>query len=269
MRSFSAHDQGRIRKFLYPAWLPTNNQQHRMNPHVDHRCPQCFTVYETATHLIKCRASNPTGERQSWQQELETWMEKQHTFPHLRSLISDICAWRFLDTPVSQPTNNALHQVFYTQQTLGWDALFRGYVTHELLALQDRFLRTLHVDQRVYTAAQWGKELIAHIWRLLLRLWHTRCEAQHCQDSTLAVQRRREHLLARVRRCYNQRSSMLPRHQSFFDISWQDRQVHDPERLETWLANVESILPHSVAAQQRQTKTTHNPITTYFQPRAS
>ena len=68
LRGFSSHDQGRVRKFLYPAWLPTNNQQRRMKPHVDHRCPQRFTVYETESHVITCRAHHPTGDRRYWQQ---------------------------------------------------------------------------------------------------------------------------------------------------------------------------------------------------------
>jgi len=159
LQRLSCSDRIRIHKHLHPDWLATNNRQHRMNAHIDHRCPRCQATKETSLRVLQCSDLGATAIRTKWCIELDKWLEHQHTAPSLSIIALEAYRWLFdkRDFPVYHDMN--IRHLHNQETDIGRPQFFRGYLTDGFRHTQDNHFRTLPA-YLTYSGERWTQGLI-------------------------------------------------------------------------------------------------------------
>ena len=152
----------------------------------DHeRCPCCDADSETVHHMVVCPAPKM---KQQWKDALVDFkmnLEKCQTRPQIiQEVIRQLRAWRLAPDSSPLPTNSSiswqLDQCVAHQNQIGW----RNFLFGRISPLWKQYQRTFLLEQdSKITPETWARRFIYYTWQLLFKLWDTRNDTKHNDDT--------------------------------------------------------------------------------------
>jgi hypothetical protein len=143
---------------------------HRWKQRNDSSCPRCGE-HEDARHVWSCHGK---GADDIWLQslsELECWMSQVQTDPDVQhAILSHLQSWRE-NNGEPLPTNFLLDEALSSQECLGWQRFFEGWISVEWSSAQQAYY-TLMKSRR--TGKRWVISLIKKLWDIAWDLWEHR-----------------------------------------------------------------------------------------------
>ena len=174
------------------------------------RCSSCGGSEDTAMHITHCTNQ---GREDVWKKsvdDLDRWMRKNNTKPHLRTMISSYL-WEREDrsmteiaasTPQCLPpyySKKRLRFLGEVQDRLGWDCMVEGQLPS--LFVQHQHTHLAHTTTRM-TAKQWARGLIQKLFQMTHKHWllrnakvHIKCKGDLTQEEHDKLLRKIEKLL--------------------------------------------------------------------------
>jgi hypothetical protein len=143
----------------------------------DHsECPRC-QQHETPSHVLSCKAPSAVNVWETSLTKLDTWMEKKHTNPDLRSaILQRLREWQ-LGRPISPPSwNCSFKKALKAQNSIGWYPLLLGHVSNSWRDVQQAYYTSLGLDN---TGKQWVKQLILQLFNISWDMWEHRNGIKH------------------------------------------------------------------------------------------
>jgi hypothetical protein len=148
---------------------------HRWKQCNDSSCPRCGE-HEDARHVWTCHGK---GADDIWTQslsELECWMSQVQTDPDVQhAILSHLQSWRE-NNGEPLPTNFLLDEAVSSQERLGWQRFFEGWIAVEWSSAQQAYY-TLMKSCR--TGKRWVISLIKKLWDVAWDLWEHRNGIPH------------------------------------------------------------------------------------------
>jgi hypothetical protein len=173
------------------------------------------------------------------------------------------CAFDPTYTPDAKFHDKSVEYLIAKQAKIGWQHILCGRISKSIVKHQDKVYRINHADERVRTGKRWATQLTINIWKTVLKLWKTRCELTHGRD-TDARQQHAQHVLAkRVNECYNFLPNIVERDRHMFGSSASETLNKNPNRIETWLYMLETLI-RQVKKEMQQRPKNQRPISDYF-----
>jgi hypothetical protein len=119
-------------------------------------CPSCLECKEMCRHIARCAEEGCTAAFSQSTQEIERWMEANHTHPDLSLLLLNYLRGRGSITCLECLDNLNLPTIFRdyaaSQDIIGWDELVTGMVSSKLLPIQSA---ALHSCKSSPNTARW------------------------------------------------------------------------------------------------------------------
>lgn len=230
------------------AISPTGHIAHRNNPLLPHECPTCLSPQENNHHVLQC----PHPSRAKWRQQtiLKSGQYKAgEVDPHLLDILRDgltryhleLEALRIQDYPAQYS------QLICTQNSIGWDQLYKGRWSIQWTQLQDQY-----AEQSAQTGTLKGKQWLLGLGRLLIdqwfQVWKMRNEDRHTRDNTNLAELRAQLIHTELRHLYTYRLQVCPIDRHLFQESVEAHIQHQSslDVLEDWIHTYKPAILASV-----------------------
>jgi hypothetical protein len=163
---------------------------HRNDPKYSPSCPACGDPEETNSHFLLWRAPSRLAWRQTFITSLETELRRLQTSAPLILFLVSVFQSLLARNPI--PPSAGFGDIFESQASIGWMAIFRGYwssewfVAHHHLVLTLPVLNTAKQKERYKKQDQWLGKVASLVMRQVHNLWILRNNEQHGVAGTLA-----------------------------------------------------------------------------------
>jgi hypothetical protein len=239
------------------GWLPVNGHPGRALTIPEQECPACRLQKETIAHLFKCPIL---------QEQWKMLLSKSHlTTPASteENHINTILLWSITEPFELQKTHPLpdvpieYKNLIQAQTLIGWDHILMGRWT----SLWITHLDMVSSNQGTVLAAN----KLTHIWKMLLELWHFRCNMQHQTDDT-THDTWRQQITPKVQDIYAQ-ENRLDQVDKQILVQPIHRTLQLPKKnLKEWIQRTEAFVKKGIQrARQRLMRKNHS-ITTFFHP---
>jgi len=149
-------------------------------------CPRCNAPDEHLLHVLTCNSEDTILFRKNLVSEFVIWLRSVQTHPRLIHFFRlGIRKWfrnRDYTWRISSGifTDNLVYNAaFKTQMTLGWYHLFCGFITQELVDMQQSHYTAIESRK---LGSRWASQLIKKLWNITNQLWLHRNKALHNTD---------------------------------------------------------------------------------------
>jgi hypothetical protein len=258
------------------GWLPVNSREARIDPDRLPGCPACSPsnlVDETVDHIFQCSAPHRKASMRERVKSSPTLFASWKTSPQIvNALQTGVLAW--LDaTDVPSPASLNLHddvvglltaRAYDEQTSLGWNVLFRGFLSISWRHAQAAYFATLpgrkiHDNEEVWA----GK---AHLWfyELFESLWTLRCTDVHGFSLADQLSVRHDRCERSVLRLYHSAQSLPHCEQHPFRAPVADLLARPVSDQELWISLTETFLQGAFRRQRLRTETNQSTITDFF-----
>ena len=189
----------------------TMSQHHKMEKHMDHRCPRCCKLHENLNHVFQCSQAASTR-KSAWAQFLST-LQKTSTCPLIvETLGYGISHWSTGSLPQWQgpnpgPTDNfrlLMLSAFQEQQSIGWDQAIRG-----CLSVHWEKANTLYCQEQLHqgnvtTCSMWSSNLVQVMWQFGTDQWVVQNKILCGKTKKISMQRKPKSWMATLWPCNRQ-----------------------------------------------------------------
>ena len=149
-------------------------------------CPRCNAPDEHLLHVLTCNSSETINLRKTLISELLMWLRSSQTHPRIINFLRlGIRKW-FQDRDFTWQINSGIftdntaqNHSIQTQVTLGWYQLFCGFVTRELVDMQQMHYTIIESRK---LGSRWASNLTKKLWNITYQLWIHRNKALHDTD---------------------------------------------------------------------------------------
>ena len=141
-------------------------------------CPMCNNVDETTTHILQCLEEKICTLKIKLITDLGTWLDTVDTQDELKTFICDgLASWlnstTFYTTTSPDPSTQL---AFNYQLILGRETLLQGYISDQIIQLQQRHYTSL---QSRKTGIRWGVLFTNKLWLIIHQIWLHRNNTLH------------------------------------------------------------------------------------------
>lgn len=162
-------------------------------------CSECDRL-ETFDHMIQCRSKVRGEWRFKTCCELRQIMLRTNTHSVIiQCFMMCLDEW-FKNGDVRPPeVGTRLQMAVKSQNRIGWRHFFMGKISQEWLTLYST-MRPRDEGGKQINYIQWGRKVVEHILRLVIKLWES-CSAKiHDEDSKVSPKRQEKKIIADMRR---------------------------------------------------------------------
>jgi hypothetical protein len=236
------------------GWLPTQVQQHKIDPRTKDSCPLCGQR-ETQAHIFQCPAQATW--RTKYLQSTQELLRTQGTDDTLRCSIV-YCLGRWLSNSTSDDTYKGQGDA-----DTGWERTMYGYLPTRWSTLQTN-------TQCKHTARGngWARAFILHNIQHAHNAWKIRCDLVHTDEEPGTPSAACQALQQKIRGLCADRSQLLAYDRTFFELDLDAFFHHTNERrLRSWYDTARQLYRDSLQRAQAHTRHGVLGIRHYFQPR--
>ena len=256
------------------AISPTGHIAHRNDPHLPHECPACSSPLEDNTHVITCSHASRLPWRQTTIHKI-THYARAKSDPILLDILRDGLTRFHRTLPLLSPADYPprYSQLIVSQNSIGWDQLYRGRWSIQWTMQQDQYLERKQDGQ---DPRQGPSAWLIGLGRLLidqwLQLWQLRNEQRHGKDATRFGQVQEQAIHSRLQELYKYRLEVCPEDKHIFHSSPEEHlaQHNNLDAIENWILTYKDAILASAGLAQKlgisRNRTLHeypafNPIT--------
>ena len=224
---------------------------------LESRCPYCDQS-ETFVHLLTCSAPRAQKFRYDGLLVLGKALSGSQSGS---ALLGSLKAWLLAPTaevkitPATVRLAPAIVEALASQALIGWEHLFRRFVSSAWLGLHMVSKQTETTDGYAQASSEVAR-MIAALQDFTIYVWHHRNNVLH---ETGSPEREALHatLNHNITQMYHLRESFAPIVHSYFDMSREDRLCRSPRQRSRWLQLVQLTTTHSSAMGSRQALVSH------------
>ena len=239
------------KKLMYSLWLSkqasgwcgTRLQISRNIPGSDDRCPNCQQPEERSTHLNVCPSIHRTQQFRESVEELEKWLQKEHTHPEIAFWIPKYLLARnrmkFSQLPTIIPRreyivmSSQMKMVAAAQDNIGWVHFLEGKVTGHIRGMQQLYLRVVNCRMN---GDDWIKQFITRLLKISHTQWIFRNISLHDNRQGHLARLRRADLAVEMERLHSLDPRDVPEESQFLlDFDIDDLAEGDIHRQEQWI----------------------------------
>jgi ribonuclease HI/enamine deaminase RidA (YjgF/YER057c/UK114 family) len=237
LKTYTQSDQRRLLKFAH-EWMPTNYRLFREGQETSPSCRLCGELEETSDHMLKCRHPDQQRLRINIQDYL--WRDNNN---HGNSELNNIIELALLESihntkwkPVMTAISQELVPCIRQQNRIGWHHLYKGRMAKEITQFMESHYRDQPIDTKKYTGERWGKMLIKNIWNMVLKLWASRNEHVHGQQTRDAQSTERQRVHLQVQKYFDMKELLnTADRDKIFHKDLEAMQQEDIRYIKTWL----------------------------------
>jgi hypothetical protein len=146
-------------------------------------CPRCGQDNEKTEHVLLCQESSATQVWDKAVEDLDTWMSDNLTEPSMQeAIISGITSWRTTRNHHYIANNQILRQAILEQGTIGWNNLFKGFISNQWKVIQKSHLEEIG---SLKSPILWISRFQRRIWLIPWNLWQHRNGYLHNDGTTI------------------------------------------------------------------------------------
>jgi len=189
---------------LATKFLPYGKNMRRWNLRQQARCPRCSCLVEDKEHIFKCQEASAVKQWNKALDDLDQWLQSQHSHPQIRQdIIHGLRQWHD-DKPQCWTTSGST--AAQLQDTIGWGAVLEGCISRSWQEEQDQFWKAIKSRKSSW---RWTTALLT---RLMLTAWDM---WQHCNKALHESDINRQAILEeevndQIRQVYTQGLGQLP-----------------------------------------------------------
>ena len=150
-------------------------------------CPRCHQTDEHLVHVLICPSQESVALRHTLLQQLVDWLKSNQTHPRIVLFLKlGLSTW-FTDQTYQWHGNSHLfsdcpkiNSALQTQLNIGWYHLLCGFITNDLIDLQQCFFTDIG---SLKSSTRWGINLTKQLWNIVHQMWLQRNDALHKEDS--------------------------------------------------------------------------------------
>ncbi len=188
---------------------------------------------------------------------LKIWMESVDTDPDLQdAILLQLDSWRTgQDTRHFSPFH--LHDAIQSQQRIGWQSFFEGWLVLEWEGIQQAFYNSLHSR---CTGKRWVVSIINKLWNIAWDMWDHRNGIPH-ETENVESDMEMDALHRQIRVAYSRRYDVAEKDRYLFRVSLHQLMGKDLVYKRTWLQQALAAIglirkkAHSVAHMRMTMRT--------------
>ena len=161
-------------------------------------CPLCKTAPETYRHVLSCTFPPLQQSRNTSIRHICEALDHVDTQPDLKKFLKQAIQSFVVDYPLCLPTLSMnqkdvqLNIIHRSQNRIGWNNFFRGYITVHMEKMQEVYLKQKGDETPFLSAQRWGNSLASLVVTHYRNAWKNRCDALALINDDTLQQRRRE-----------------------------------------------------------------------------
>jgi hypothetical protein len=205
-------------------------------------CPSCLECKETCRHIVHCAEEGCAAAFSQSTQQIERWMEANHTHPDLLLLLFNYLRGRGSITCLKCSDNLNLPTIFQdyaaSQDIIGWDRFVTGMVSSKLLPIQSAALYSCESSPNT---VRWITGLITQLLQVTQTQWIYRCVLVHNRTADTLILVHKEDLLKGVKNQLAIGSEGLDEQDRFLlECSFEEMATTTGEDQEYWLLAIQA-----------------------------
>ena len=161
-------------------------------------CPLCKIDPETPRHILSCTFPPLQQSRNSSIQNIHEALGQIKTAPKLKAFLKEAINSFAVDYPLKSPPLSVdpddiwLHRIHKSQNNIGWNNFYRGYITIHMEQMQREHLAKNGDATPFLSAQQWSRSLARLVITHFRTAWRQRCDALALLNDHTLEKRRRE-----------------------------------------------------------------------------
>ena len=185
-------------------------------------CVRCDTQNETFIHIFQCKCRQNKANHRQCVAKLRQNLRKALTHPLIVNAI-DLLITGFHEgrpRPYARPLLGdatkirAVEQVYRQQQSLGGEALARGFISRNWMVVQNL---CDHERDKEHKNVGWIRKFIKSIWAYSYEMWGLRCKQTYASSKENEENLNHQELLFSIRQFFRRKRS---------DLSFQEKRLH-------------------------------------------
>ena len=120
---------------------------------------------------------------------------------------------------------------YSVQAHIGWRYFFRGFISSEFTAIQEKFFRQQHLPKKEFSGLVWAQKLIQFLWQETQKLWKERCNQVHDEHGHRLSAQRLEEAKTTIRAMYSNKLSLLSADRDLLPGTAEDQLAKSPKQI--------------------------------------
>ncbi len=142
----------------------------------------------------------------------------------------------------------ALRALVISQNTIGWQQLFKGRFSLHWTRLQDRYiLEDPKLDHEKQSGERWLKLILHHLWSQLWQVWLIQNADLHGREKDEKETKRLDKLRPRAIALYSKQALLFTCDKPIFELPILERLKLNSRELETWVRLVTPTVKRALA----------------------
>ena len=214
-------------------------------------CPLCKVAPESYRHVLSCTFPPVQQSRNTLLNYICEQLNLAGTQPDLNSFIQQAIQSFAVDYPLAPPKLSMneidvkLTIIHRSQNRIGWNNFFRGYITVHMEKMQEDYLKAQGDQSPFLSAQQWGNKLVRLMVNHYQTCWKNRCDALALVNDETLQKRRREMACEKLVQLQTKWWTLLQtdRHLLNQDEYWLRRAPYS--NVQMWIQQIEAALSRS------------------------
>jgi hypothetical protein len=223
--------------------LPTKTRDNKYYHYRTKNCDQCQSDFEDEDHVILCRSIKRQQLRQSWINDITSYLSEPHTPASIReAIVFNLTNW-FEPQDNAEPLDH-FHQhdigmAINKQHAIGWRHFIRGRVSLDWGNLINNHLASENIPH--INAEKWGVELLKINWKYILKIWRDRCEDLHGRTPEQNESYKKNRILEEIKDIQSNNTHLNSTPHAWILDEMDKLQTYDSKALQTWVYGAKII----------------------------
>jgi exonuclease III len=261
----NSHRHVNVVKFIHDK-LPTATIRQYTDSHIHTRCLLCHDEIDSFSHVIRCAYPTRKAWRDTLLLALRSYCETSATrLVLLQILTKGLQCWFRGEILPTTSFPAAFHQLIEEQNSIGWYALLRGFVSKQWAVIQHAHF--YHNDNVTITktGSLWITGLLAIVWDQIFLLWKLYKDTLHGVDAKAQTAILTRHLRRKIQALHDRQDDVRAADRRWF-ISDLQRYLANATvaKMQSWLSTYEPILHDAIRLGSVQALVNTRSLRNYF-----